>query len=176
MLGSFLALSAILLLATLMIPATAMHDRSQENIFSPRFPPKGSAYAIDIDGSAKIAGKPTVKPVSADIELKVVNVKTKGVPTIYLELTAGKFSLGDVIYELDKGNAVIQGTKVNIKATSKDGTKILTISAVLGDALPIKTTEDPVKLLPGQDRKSASIRILAQQWILTFGGSISRTA
>jgi len=174
--GSFIALTTVLLLAALTIQASATHFGFQKNTFTPKFPPKGSVYAVDIDGAAKISGKTITKPVSADIELKVVNVKTKGVPTIYFQLTKGGFSLGDDVYTLEKGNAVIQGTKVNVKATSNDGTKILTISAVLGGPLPISTTEEPIKLLQGQDRKSASVQILATKWTITFSGNIDRTA
>jgi hypothetical protein len=174
--GSFLALSAVLLLAALVVPASASHFGYQENTFKAKIPPKGSVYAIDIDGSAKIAGKAAVKPVSANIELKVVQTKSTGVPTIYFELVKGEFSLGDDVYTLEKGNTVIQTNKVNIKATSKDGTQILTIYAALAGSLPIKTTENPAKLVSGQDTKSASIQVLADKWILKFGGIIERTA
>ena len=176
MLGSFLALSAILLLATLTVQASARHTGDEGNAFTAKLPPKGSVYAISIAGKANIPGKTTVKPASADIELKVVNVKSTGVPTLFLQLTAGEFSLGKDVYVLGKGTATIQANKVNIKATSKDGTKILTVSATLASSLPVSTSEDPVKLVPGQDRKSASIQILATKWLVQFGGSISRTA
>jgi len=173
--GSSLALSMVLLLAALTAQASATHFGFQKNTFNVKFPPKGAVYTIDIDGSAKIPGKPIVKPVSVDIELKVANVKQKGVPTIHFALTAGKFSFGDDVYMLDKGSAVMQVNKMNIKATSNDGTKILLVTAALSAPLPIKTSEDPVKLVPGQDRKSASIQALAVKWDLTFGGIISRT-
>jgi len=84
--------------------------------------------------------------------------------------------LGNDVYVLGKGTATIQANKVNIKATSKDGTKILTVSATLASSLPVSTSEGPVKLVPGQDRKSASIQILATKWLVQFGGNISRTA
>jgi len=174
--GSFLALSTILLLATLTVQASATHKIEPENTFKPRFPPKGSLYAINILGTANIAGKSIVKPVSVDIELKVVSVKTRGVPSIFLELTAGKFSLGKDVYVLEKGTTTIPGNKVNIKATSKDGTKILTVFATLGGPLPVSTSEDPVKLVPALARKSASIQVLLEKWILKFGGNIDRIA
>ncbi len=174
--GSFLSLSMILLLATLTVQASASHYRFQENTFQAKIPPVGSIYAIDIDGTAKITNKSITKLVSADIELKVVSVKAKGIPTIHLALKAGKFSLGDDVYVLDKGSAVIQKNKVTIKLTSNDGTKILDVYATLGGSLPIKTSEEPVKLVPGQDRKSASIQVLAEKWTLNFGGNIGRTA
>lgn len=175
-LGSFLALSTFLLLAALTVQASARHTGDEGNAFVAKLPPKGSVYAIDLVGQAKIPGKGMVKQASADIELKVVNVKSTGIPTAFLQLTSGKFSLGNDVYTLEKGTATIQANKVNIKATSKDGTKILTVTATLVGSLPVSTTEGPVKLVPGQDRKSASIQIFATKWLVQLGGSISRTA
>jgi len=174
--GSFLALSMVLLLGTLAVQAWASHDRFQENTFQPRIPPVGSVYVIDIDGTAKIKSKGVSKLASADIELKVVSVKAKGIPTIHLVLKTGELSLGDNVYVLEKGSAVIQKNKVILKVTSNDGKNILDVYATLAGSLPIKTTEKPVKIVPGQDRKSASIQIFTEKWTLDFGGNMDRTA
>jgi hypothetical protein len=174
--GSFIALSMILLLATLATQASASHFGYAENTFKPSLPPLGSTYAVDLDGSAKISGKSIVREASADLVFKVINVKSKGVPSVYFMLVSGSLTFGSDVYAIEKGNAILQANKLNIKVTSGDGTKIIVVYATLAGSLPIKTTEDPVKLNPGQDRKSATIQVLTDKWIFSFGGLMSRTA
>ncbi len=174
--GSFLALSMVMLLTTLVSQSSASHFGSQENTYKSRFPPMGSTYAVDIDGSAKISGKPTVKPASIDLKFKVVSLKTTGIPQIHFQLTEGQLTLGDDVYELTKGTAVIQVNKINMRVTNGEGTVILLLYGTIDGPFPIKTTEDPAKIVPGQDRKSASIQIMTDKWILGFNGSIDRIA
>jgi len=171
---SFLGLSTILLLAALMVQASASHTSREGNAFKAKIPPKGSVYAINVVGTAHLSGKVIKKPVSADMEFKVISTKSTGIPSVSLQLISGKFSLGNDVYVLNKGSTTIVANKVNIKVSSEDGLKILTVSATLAGSLPVSTSEDPVKLVPALARKSASIQVVVEKWILGFGGNIDR--
>lgn len=172
---SFIALTAVLLFAALAVQASARHTSEEGNAFVARFPPKGSVYTVNIAGAAK-AQDQTVKQASADLELKVVYVKTKGVPTIYYKLLGGQISLDADTYSLESGGAVILGTSMVIKATSMDGTKVLRVYASLGGPLSISASEEPTSLLPGEDRRSVTIQVIAAKLTMNnFSGSLTRT-
>lgn len=169
-------LSSVLLIPTLAIQNSDAYSSEEEYHFETRLPPIGSIYAVNVVGTAHISGKDVIKPVSADIELKVVNVKATGIPTVFLELTSGSFSVGDDVYTLNKGSTTITANKVNIKVTSEDGTKILAVFATLADPLPISTSADPVGLIPAVHDKPGSVQVGVEKWVLNFSGNISRTA
>lgn len=175
--GSFLALSTILLLTPLAAQAAQKPSSTHlplRNAVANELPAQGSIYAIKVAGTAHIPGKNIIKPVSADMEFKVVRAKSTGIPSAYLELTSGKFSLGDHVYVLSKGVTTLQVNKLNIKASTEDGIKTLTLLATLAEPLPVSTTEGPVDLAPAIHHKSADIRVGVEDWVLNFGGSISR--
>ncbi|MFQ5969817.1 MAG: hypothetical protein ACE5J2_04925 [Nitrososphaerales archaeon] len=173
--GSLVTLSIILLLTTLAVQVSASHPaQSDGNTLDIRLPPTGSVYAINLVGAAHISGEEIFKRVSAEMDFKVVSVKSTGIPSVKLELTSGKFSLGDDVYVLSKGTATIQSNKVNIEVSTKDGIKILTVFATLGGPLPISTSEGPVGLAPALHDKSANIQVVVEDWILDFNGNISR--
>ncbi len=149
---------------------------NQSNTYQVNVPPIGSVYVINVDGTTHVSGKGNSKPVSAQMEFKVVSTKTDGVPSFFLELISGNVSLGENIYELDKGITTIQVNKVNVGASGNNDTTLVKLQATLVDHLPISTSDDPAKLAQGQDRRSANIQVGVENLIFDFHGTIRRTA
>jgi hypothetical protein len=171
---TFIAVSMVLMLTALTAQASASHFGSQENTCQNRTRSisTGFEYAVHIDGTAKILGTTNVKPVSADLELVVLNVKTTGIFTVYFAVS-GIVTLGGVEHELVKGNAALQVNKMTLRATSEDGTRILVLYGTTDCSIPIKIGEY-TKLSQGQDRKSATFQVMAEKWTVSFAGTLAR--
>ncbi len=149
------------------------------NLIQPRIPPIGSVYVINLSGVASLPTTGMVKPASVHLELNVTGVKTTGTKTVFLTVVKGDLKLGDDTYSLTKGSVSIPRDRVNIKASTADGLKILTVLAALTDILPVSKSDEPVGLVPesAHDAKSADIKIALQKWFIDkFDGNISRIA
>ncbi|MFQ5941815.1 MAG: hypothetical protein ACE5KA_08990, partial [Nitrososphaerales archaeon] len=155
--------------------AYALHGKGSIP-YSPRLPPLGAVYSVNISGDAHIPATTIVEPASVNLELVVSHVKSSGVPTVYLTLLNGSFTIGDETYPLSRGTTNISPVNaINIKESSEDSLNTVTAYAKLTERLPILTTEDPVKLVKAIENRPCEIQIRADIWVIDyFTGSISR--
>jgi hypothetical protein len=167
-------ITSVLLLSVFTVPAFAHHDE-EDNKPTINIPSAGSNYVLDINGVAHIVGTPDYKPVSAKLEWVVVSVKTYGVPQFGFQLVSGELTMYDTTYSLDRGVMNIQVQRILLEAAGSE-LHDLDMFATLAGPLPLSTEDDPVVVVPGQDRKSATMRIGADNWILDFDATIAMTA
>ncbi|MGH9922536.1 MAG: hypothetical protein ACRD38_07275 [Nitrososphaerales archaeon] len=166
--------ASVLLLSVLTIPAFA-HHADDSNRPTINIPSDGSHYLLDINGVAHIVGTPDYEPVSAKLEWVVVSVKTYGVPQFGFQLVSGELSMDDNTYSLDRGVMNVQVQRILLEAAGSE-LHDLDMFATLAGPLPLSTEDEPVVVVPGQDRKSATMRIGADNWILDFDATIVMTA
>ena len=167
-------IASVLLLAVFTAPAFA-HHADDSNKPTINIPSPGAHYLLNVNGVAHVVGTPDYKPVSANLEWVVVSVKTYGVPQFGFELVSGELSIDDTIYSLDRGVMNIQVQRILLEAAGSE-LHDLDMFATLAGPLPLSTEDEPVVVVPGQDRKSATMRIGADNWVLNFGATIVMTA
>ena len=167
-------IASVLLLSVFTVPAFA-HHADDSNKPTINIPSEGSHYLLDINGVAHIVGTPEYKPVSAKLEWVVVSVKTYGVPQFGFQLVSGELTMDDTTYSLDRGVMNIQVQRILLEAAGSE-LHDLDMFATLAAPLPLSTEDEPVVVVPGQDRKSATMRIGADNWILDFDATIAMTA
>ncbi len=147
------------------------------NLIQPKIPHIGSVYVVNVFGAGFIPTGNIIKPASAQLELNVTGVKTTNIKAVYLTLIKGNLTVGDDTYSLSTGSVTVRAGYVNIKASSEDGMKILTVYATLVQSLPIAKSDKPVGLLHARAENSADIVIIADHWFLNnFKGNIGRMA
>src|SRR5574341_3910 len=167
-------IASVLLLSVFTIPAFA-HHADDSNKPTINVPSPGAHYLLDVNGVAHIVGTPDYRPVSANLEWVVESVKTTGVPEFAFVLVSGELMMAENTYSLDRGVMSIQVDKIRLEAAGSE-LHDLDLYATLAGPLPLSTDDEPIVVVPGQDRKSATMRIGADNWILGFQGTIIRTA
>ncbi len=147
------------------------------NLIQPRIPHIGTVYVVNVLGTAFIPTGNIIKPVSVQLELNVTGFKTTNIKAVYLTLIKGDLKVGDDTYSLSTGSVTVSAGYVNIKASSEDGMKSLTVFATLAESLPIKQSEKPVGLLHAKSERSVEIKIIGDSWVINnFKGHIGRMA
>lgn len=147
------------------------------NLIQPKIPHIGTLYVVNVFGAGFIPTGNIIKLASAQLELNVTSVKTTNIKAVYLTLIKGNLTVGHDTYSLSTGSVTVIAGYVNIKASSEDGMKILTVYATLVQSLPIAKSDKPVGLLHARAENSADIVIIADHWFLNnFKGNIGRMA
>jgi hypothetical protein len=169
------AITSLFLLSVFAAQAAAYHDRDQENTPRVNVPPNGAEYLMEVVGRAHIAGTDDYRPVSLKLDWIVVSTKTSGVPQFNFELMFGEVGMDDDIYSLDNGVMTIRVQQARLASAGAGGVPTLDMYAALAAPIPL-TMDEPVLVVEGQDRKSASMQIGADEWILDFEGTMTRIA
>ncbi len=167
-------IAAVLLMSVFTVPAFA-HHADDSNKATYNVPSEDSRYLLVINGKAHIVGTPDYKPVSARVVWVADSIKTYGVPQFGFVLDSGELTMDDTTYYLDRGVMNIQVNRILLEAAGSE-LHDLDMFATLGSPLPISTDDEPVPVVPGQDRKSAMMRIGADNWVLDFSATIMMIA